>query len=88
MFAGEFVGVEIGVDNVVFVVVVECLVILFFTVKFKYAGFSLSMETVSSLPFIVSFKYLGCLSTTWNGLELVVHKGFLTAYFRIKTYLQ
>ena len=64
MFAGVFVGVGDGLDNMVFVVVVECSVVLFFIGKSKYAGFSLSMETVSSLPFMVILKYLGCLSTT------------------------
>ena len=63
MFAGVFVGVEDGLDNVVFVVVVECSVVLFFMGKSKYTDFSLPMETVSSLPFMVSLKYLGCLST-------------------------
>ena len=37
-----------GLDNVVFVVVVECSFVLFFMGKSKYDGFSLSMETVSS----------------------------------------
>ena len=69
MFAGVFVGVEDDLDNVVFVEVVECSVILFFMGKSKYAGFCLFMETVSSLPFMVSLKYLECLSTTWNGPE-------------------
>ena len=46
MFAGVFVGVEVSLDNVVFVVVVECSVVLFFTGKSKYAGFSLSMKAV------------------------------------------
>ena len=69
MFAGVFVSVEDGLDNVVFVVVVGCSVVLFFMSKSKYAGYSLSMETVSSLPLMVSLKYLGCLSTTWNGPE-------------------
>ena len=41
----------------------------FFLGKSKYAGFSLSMETVYFLPFMVSVKYLGCLSTTWKGPE-------------------
>ena len=63
MFAGVFVGVGNGLDNVVFVVVVECSVVLFVMGKSKYAGFSLSMETLSSLPFMVSLKYLGRLST-------------------------
>ena len=87
MFAGVFVGVEDGLDNLVFALVIECLVVLFFMDKSKYAGFSLSIETVSSLPFKVSLKYLGCLSTTWNGQEEVGHRGFLAASFRIKTYL-
>ena len=69
MFAGIFVGVEDRLDNVIFIVVVECSVIHFFMGKSKYAVFSLSMETVSSLPFMVSLKYLGCLLTTWNGPE-------------------
>ena len=69
MFAGVFVGVEVGLDNVVFVVVVDCSVVLSVIGKSKYAGFSLSMETVSNLPFMVSLKYLGCLSTTWKGPE-------------------
>ena len=69
MFAGVFVGVEDGLDNVVFVVVVECSVVHFFIGKSKYAGFSLSLETVSSLPLMVSLKYLGYLSTTWNDPE-------------------
>ena len=62
MFAGVFVGVEVGLDNVVFVVV-DCSVVLSFVGKSKYAGFSLSMETVSNLPFMMSLKYLGCRST-------------------------
>ena len=45
MFAGVFVGVEVGLDNVV-VVVVDCSVVLSVIGKSKYAGFSLSMETV------------------------------------------
>ena len=69
MFAGVFVGVKVGLDNVVFVVVVERLVVLSFISKSKYTSFSLSMETVSNLPFMVSLKYLGCLSTTWKGPE-------------------
>ena len=68
MLAGEFVGVEVGLDNVVFVVV-DCLVVFSVIGKSKYAGFSLSMEKVSNLPFMVSLKYLGCLSTTWKGPE-------------------
>ena len=52
-----------------FVVVVDCSVVLSFICKSKYAGFSLSMETVSNLLFMVSLKYLGCLSTTWKGPE-------------------
>ena len=68
MFAGVFVGVEVGLDNVVFVVA-DCSVVLSVIDKSKYAGFSLSMETVSNLPFMVSLKYLGCLSTTWKGPE-------------------
>ena len=69
MFAGVFVGVEDGLDNVVFVGVVECSVVLFFIGKSKYAGFSLSIETLSSLRFMASLKYLWRLSTIWNGLE-------------------
>ena len=42
MFASVFVGVEGGLNNVVFVVV-EYLVVLFFMGNSKYAGFSLSM---------------------------------------------
>ena len=49
------------------VVIVECSVVLFFIGKSKYAGFNPSMETVSCLPFMVSVKYLGYLSTTWSG---------------------
>ena len=41
------------------VVVVEYSVVDFFMVKPKYAGFSLPMEIVLSLPFMVSLKYLG-----------------------------
>ena len=58
-----------GLDNVVFAVVIECSVVLFFIGKSKYAGFSLSIETVSSFPFMVSLKYFECLSTSWNGPE-------------------
>ena len=82
MFAGVFVVVEDGLDNKVYVVVVECSVVLFFMGKSNYAGFSLSMVTVSSLAFMESLKYLGCLSTTWNGPELVRQNGFLTAFFQ------
>ena len=57
MFAGVFVGMKDRLDNVVFVVVVECSAILFFMGKSKLAGFNLSMETVSNLPFIASLKY-------------------------------
>ena len=63
MFAGVFVGVEVGLDNGVFVGV-DCSVVLSVIGKFKYAGFSLSMETVSNLPFMASLEYLGCRSTT------------------------
>ena len=66
MFAGVFVGVEVGLDNVVFVVVVECSVVLSFIGKSKYTDFSLSMETVSSFLWRLC---LGCLSTTWKGPE-------------------
>ena len=48
MFAGVFVGVEVGLDNVIFVVVVDCSVVLSVIGKSKYASFSLSMETVSN----------------------------------------
>ena len=58
MFAGVFVGVEVGLDNLVFVGV-GCSVVLSVICKSKYAGFSLSMETVSNLPFMESLKYLG-----------------------------
>ena len=68
MFADVFVCVEVGLDNVVFIVV-DCSVVLSFVGKSKYAGFSPSMETVSNMPFMVSLKYLGCLSTTWKGPE-------------------
>ena len=68
MFAGVFIGVEVGLDNVVFVGV-DCSVILSVIGKSKYASFSLSMETVSNLPFMASLKYLGCRSTTWKGPE-------------------
>ena len=68
MFAGVFVGVEVGLYNVVFVGV-GCSVVLSIIGKSKYAGFSLSMETVSNLPFMASLKYLGCRSTTWKGPE-------------------
>ena len=57
MFGGVFVGVEDGLNNVVFVVVVECSVVLLFMGKSKYAGFSLSMETVWS--FYGDLKYWG-----------------------------
>ena len=68
MFAGVFVGVEVGLNNVVFVGV-DCSVVLSVIGKSKYAGISLSAETVSNLPFMVSLKYLGCRSTTWKGPE-------------------
>ena len=42
MFEGVSVGVEDGSDSLVFVVVVECSIVLFFICKSKYAGFSLS----------------------------------------------
>ena len=68
MFAGVFVGVEVGLDHVVFVGI-DCSVVLSVIGKFKYAGCSLSMEIVSNLPFMASLKYLGCRSTTWKGPE-------------------
>ena len=69
IFVGVRVCVEDGSDRLVFVVVVECSVGLFFLGKSKYTGFSLSMETVSFLPFMVRVKYFGCLSTTCNAQE-------------------
>ena len=69
MLVGVCFVVEDGLDSLVFVVVVECSVVLFFIGKSQYAGFSLSMETVFSLPFMVSVKYLKSLSITWNGQE-------------------
>ena len=69
MFVGLCVGVEDGSDILVFVVGVECSAVLFFIGRSKYAGFSLSMDIVSFLTFIVSVKYLGCLSFTWKGSE-------------------
>ena len=55
MFAGVFVGVEVGLDNVVFVVV-DCSVVLSVIGKSKYAGFSLSMGTVFKFAFYGKFK--------------------------------
>ena len=49
MFYGACVGMEDGSDSLVYAEVVEYSVVLFFIVKFKYAGFSLSIETVASV---------------------------------------
>ena len=68
MFAGVFVGVEVGLYIVVFVGV-DCSDVLSFIGKSKYAGFSLSMKTASNLLFMASLKYLGCRSTIWKGPE-------------------
>lgn len=67
MFLGVFAGVENVSLTLVFDAAVECSDVLFFVGKSKYAGFSLSMETVSCLPFATIVKYLGFLSTTWKG---------------------
>ena len=71
MFAGVFVGVEDGLDNVVFVVVVEYSGVLFFMGKSKDAGFSLSMETLSCLPFYGEFEVFGVsfIYLEWSGVS-------------------
>ena len=46
MFLGVCAGVEDGSDSLVFVVDVQCSIVLFFIGKSKYAGFSLSMVMV------------------------------------------
>ena len=49
---GDVAGVEDSLDNVVFVVVVECLVVPFFMGKSKYAG----IWNVFQLPGMVQSK--------------------------------
>ena len=68
-FKDVFVSVETGLHSLESNGVVDFSVILFLVSKSKYAGFSLLMETVSYLPFLLIIKCYGFLSTIEEGFE-------------------